>query len=108
MTAARATDRSDHRDIRIGALAHASRDLPNYLRQILPHGFESIQLTFGHHVGDMLLQQVAERIRVLLCYVPADKLWLNPDCGFWETPRWATRLKMAALVEGTRLVRAEL
>ena len=39
---------------------------------------------------------------------PPERLWLNPDCGFWETPRWATRLKMAALVEGTRLVRREL
>jgi 5-methyltetrahydropteroyltriglutamate--homocysteine methyltransferase len=52
--------------------------------------------------------EVAERIRVLLRHVPADKLWLNPDCGFWETPRWVTRLKLAALVEGTRIVRREL
>jgi len=53
-------------------------------------------------------QEVAERIRALLRYVAPDKLWLNPDCGFWETPRWATRLKLTALVEGARLVRAEL
>ncbi len=52
--------------------------------------------------------EVAERVRTLLRYVPAEKLWLNPDCGFWETPRWATRLKLAALVEGTRTVRQEL
>jgi 5-methyltetrahydropteroyltriglutamate--homocysteine methyltransferase len=52
--------------------------------------------------------EVAERIRAILRHVPADKLWLNPDCGFWETPRWATRLKLAALVEGARLARAQL
>jgi 5-methyltetrahydropteroyltriglutamate--homocysteine methyltransferase len=52
--------------------------------------------------------EVAERIRAILRYVAPDKLWLNPDCGFWETPRWATRLKLAALVEGARLVRREL
>ena len=52
--------------------------------------------------------EVAERIRSILRHVPAEGLWLNPDCGFWETPRWATRLKMAALVEGTRLARQEL
>jgi 5-methyltetrahydropteroyltriglutamate--homocysteine methyltransferase len=52
--------------------------------------------------------EVAERIRAILRHVPADKLWLNPDCGFWETPRWATRLKLAALVEGARLVRTQL
>jgi 5-methyltetrahydropteroyltriglutamate--homocysteine methyltransferase len=52
--------------------------------------------------------EVAERVRALLRHVAPDKLWLNPDCGFWETPRWATRLKLAALVEGARLVRREL
>lgn len=52
--------------------------------------------------------EVAERIRALLRYVAPDKLWLNPDCGFWETPRWATRLKLTALVEGARIVRKEL
>jgi 5-methyltetrahydropteroyltriglutamate--homocysteine methyltransferase len=51
---------------------------------------------------------VAERIRALLRCVPAEKLWLNPDCGFWETPRWVARRKLAALVEGAEIVRAEL
>lgn len=53
-------------------------------------------------------QDVAERIRALLPYVPAERLWLNPDCGFWETPRWVTKQKLAALVEGAALVRREL
>jgi 5-methyltetrahydropteroyltriglutamate--homocysteine methyltransferase len=51
---------------------------------------------------------VAERIRAILEHVPAGKLWLNPDCGFWETPRWVVKQKLAALVEGTRIVRKEL
>jgi 5-methyltetrahydropteroyltriglutamate--homocysteine methyltransferase len=51
---------------------------------------------------------VAERIRAFLTYVPAERLWLNPDCGFWETPRWVVKQKLAALCEGARLVRAEL
>jgi 5-methyltetrahydropteroyltriglutamate--homocysteine methyltransferase len=51
---------------------------------------------------------VAERIRALLRYVPADKLWLNPDCGFWETPRWVVRRKLTALVQGAERLRAEL
>src|SRR2546422_6019011 len=41
-------------------------------------------------------------IRRLLGYVARDKLWLNPDCGFWETPRWIVRQKLVALVEGDR------
>jgi 5-methyltetrahydropteroyltriglutamate--homocysteine methyltransferase len=51
---------------------------------------------------------VAERIRAFLAYIPPERLWLNPDCGFWETPRWVVKQKLAALVEGARLVRAEL
>jgi 5-methyltetrahydropteroyltriglutamate--homocysteine methyltransferase len=52
--------------------------------------------------------EVAERIRRLLEHVPAERLWLNPDCGFWETPRWVTKRKLAALCEGARIVRKEL
>jgi 5-methyltetrahydropteroyltriglutamate--homocysteine methyltransferase len=51
---------------------------------------------------------VAERIRAFLAYIPPERLWLNPDCGFWETPRWIVKQKLAALCEGARLVRAEL
>jgi len=51
---------------------------------------------------------VAERIRNILHYVPADRLWLNPDCGFWETPRWVCQRKLRALVDGARSVRKEL
>jgi 5-methyltetrahydropteroyltriglutamate--homocysteine methyltransferase len=51
---------------------------------------------------------VATRIRLLLQAVPPDKLWLNPDCGFWETPRWIAREKLAALAAGARIVRKEL
>ena len=52
--------------------------------------------------------EVAERIRALLRCVTAERLWLNPDCGFWETPRWVVKRKLAALVQGARIVRKEL
>ena len=51
---------------------------------------------------------VAERIRGFLPYIPAERLWLNPDCGFWETPRWVVKRKLAALCEGATIVRGEL
>jgi 5-methyltetrahydropteroyltriglutamate--homocysteine methyltransferase len=51
---------------------------------------------------------VAERIRAFLTYIPAERLWLNPDCGFWETPRWVVKQKLTALCEGAALVRKEL
>jgi 5-methyltetrahydropteroyltriglutamate--homocysteine methyltransferase len=54
-------------------------------------------------------EDVAERIRaVLACGIAPDKLWLNPDCGFWETPRWVVKHKLAALVGGADIVRREL
>ena len=52
--------------------------------------------------------EVAERIRAFLPHIEPDRLWLNPDCGFWETPRWVAKRKLAALVEAARIVRAEL
>jgi 5-methyltetrahydropteroyltriglutamate--homocysteine methyltransferase len=52
---------------------------------------------------------VAARIRAVLAGgIAPDKLWLNPDCGFWETPRWVVKQKLAALVQGAAAVRREL
>jgi len=53
-------------------------------------------------------EEVAERIRALLRCLPAERLWLNPDCGFWETPRWVVKRKLTALVKGAEIVRGEL
>jgi 5-methyltetrahydropteroyltriglutamate--homocysteine methyltransferase len=52
--------------------------------------------------------EVAERIRAILQQIAPERLWLNPDCGFWETPRWVTREKLRALVDGAKIVRNEL
>lgn len=53
-------------------------------------------------------EQVAGRIRALLCHIPPEQLWVNPDCGFNHTPRWVAAAKLRAMVEGARMVRAEL
>lgn len=53
-------------------------------------------------------EDVAERIRTVLKYMPAEKLTLIPDCGFSETARWAARAKLHALSGGAALVRQEL
>ena len=53
-------------------------------------------------------EDVAERIRIALKYVPAEKFWINPDCGFNPTPRWVALPKLRAMVEGTKIVRREL
>ncbi len=53
-------------------------------------------------------EEVAARIRRLLQVVPPEQLGINPDCGFWETPRWIAFRKLRAMVEGTKIVRKEL
>ena len=53
-------------------------------------------------------EDVAERIRAALKYVAPDKLGIVPDCGFSQTARWASRAKLKAMVEGTKIVRGEL
>lgn len=53
-------------------------------------------------------EDIAERIRRVLTVAPAEKVTITPDCGFSQTARWASRAKLKAMVEGTKVVRAEL
>ena len=55
-----------HDDIRIGTLVQAEHDAAEYIGQILPHGFESFELTFPRHVGEMDLGQLAGQVRRVL------------------------------------------
>jgi 5-methyltetrahydropteroyltriglutamate--homocysteine methyltransferase len=51
---------------------------------------------------------VAARIRRALEYVPAGRLFVNPDCGLRHLPPEAARAKLSAMVAGTAQVRSEL
>ncbi len=53
-------------------------------------------------------EDVAGRIRRLLEYVPADRLGVTTDCGLILLQRYIAKDKIHALVEGTKIVRAEL
>lgn len=53
-------------------------------------------------------EDVADRIRRILKHWPADKLYVNPDCGFGWSPRAMANAKLRALAAGARLVRREL
>jgi sugar phosphate isomerase/epimerase len=52
-------------DIRIGTLVPGIK-APDYIRQILPHGFESFSLTFGANECDMDLPALAESMKDVL------------------------------------------
>ena len=53
-------------------------------------------------------EDVAGRIRRILEVWPAERLYVNPDCGFGWSPRYMCNGKIRALAAGARLVRAEL
>jgi 5-methyltetrahydropteroyltriglutamate--homocysteine methyltransferase len=52
--------------------------------------------------------EVADRIRQVLEYVPADRLGLSTDCGLINLPRMISAGKLRALGDGAAMVRAEL
>src|SRR5688572_5538645 len=52
-------------DVRIGTLVqgnHGPEKTADYIRQILPHGFESFQITFWQSIGDTNLKEMAKRV----------------------------------------------
>lgn len=53
-------------------------------------------------------EDVAERVRACLQYAPPEKLVFAPDCGLSQTARWASRQKLANMVEGIAMVKKEL
>ena len=53
-------------------------------------------------------EEVAARVRLCLKHAPAERLAFAPDCGLSQTARWAARQKLANMVAGVKIVRAEL
>jgi 5-methyltetrahydropteroyltriglutamate--homocysteine methyltransferase len=53
-------------------------------------------------------EEVAERLRLALKYIPPERLWVAPDCGLWETPRWVGVSKLRSMVEAARIARREI
>lgn len=51
------------------------------------------------------VNDVMERIKMCLKYVPAEKLSVAPDCGLSQTARWAARKKLISMAEGARRMR---
>ncbi len=52
--------------------------------------------------------EVADRIRMVLKYVPAERLGLSTDCGLINLPRMVGYGKLRALADGAAIVRKEL
>jgi len=52
-----------HEPIRIGTLVNGGAGTANYIRQILPHGFESFSITFWQTLGDTNLKKLAAEVK---------------------------------------------
>ncbi|MCE9611303.1 MAG: hypothetical protein K8R23_14000 [Chthoniobacter sp.] len=52
--------------------------------------------------------EIAARVRLCLQHAPAERLSFAPDCGLSQTARWAAKQKLAHMVAGVKIVRAEL
>ena len=62
-------------------------------------------------LSDMVVETpdlVADRIRRALAFVDASRIVIAPDCGLKYLPRDVAFAKMHAMVQGARIVRAEL
>jgi len=57
---------NSHSDIRIGTMANKGAANPQYLRQLLPHGFESFQLFFWQSLGEVNLKKLAADTKAVL------------------------------------------
>jgi sugar phosphate isomerase/epimerase len=57
---------NNHRDIRIGTLVKADDRPADYIRQVMPHGFESFQLTFPGRIDGLDLERIADEVRAAL------------------------------------------
>jgi 5-methyltetrahydropteroyltriglutamate--homocysteine methyltransferase len=53
-------------------------------------------------------EEVAQRIRRVLEGCPAERLTVNPDCGFGWSPRYMCNQKLRGLASGAALIRKEL
>ena len=56
---------ADH-DIKIGTLVNRGQNSPAYIKEILPHGFESFQITFWQTIGDTDISRLATELNEAL------------------------------------------
>ena len=51
------------------------------------------------------VEDIIDRIKLCLKYVPADRLSVAPDCGLSQTARWAAKKKLQNMVLGAKEMR---
>jgi sugar phosphate isomerase/epimerase len=79
---------TSHDDIRLGTVVPAHDRTAEVIAQLLPHGFETFQLSFGRSVGSFNLAGLAARVgEVLAGHEPADGIPRRISClGVYGNP----------------------
>jgi methionine synthase II (cobalamin-independent) len=99
-------------DTRITALNYeVGRTGPEDLKPLEEHGWDRPFVAGVIDVKSTITEtadEVADRIRQVLEYVPADRLGLTTDCGLINLNRMISASKLRALADGAAIVRAEL
>ena len=89
----------NHKDIRIGTLAPMNKGAA-YLKQILPHGFESFQLTCWETIGEVDIPKVASEVLELIegkAIINSIGVYGNPLQNEQTAKDWETLIKSAKL-----------
>jgi 5-methyltetrahydropteroyltriglutamate--homocysteine methyltransferase len=92
------------------ALEFASREMAEIelVREIRPPLGLAVGLVDVKNTWIEPPEFVAERLRLTLKHIEPERVHVTPDCGFSQTARFIAVRKLAAMVEGVRLVRREL
>jgi 5-methyltetrahydropteroyltriglutamate--homocysteine methyltransferase len=80
---------------------------PSCLAELAPRGAVLGAIDLGSEEIETA-EVVAARLRGALGHVEASRLSISPDCGMKYLPRAVAFAKLQAMVEGTRIIRAEL
>lgn len=89
--------RIDHQDIRIGTLAPMASGAA-YLRQVVPHGFESFELTLWQYIGDVDLEATAKECLDVLgdqAIISSVGIYGNPLQDERTAADWAVLIRSA-------------
>lgn len=88
----RPMSRENHQDIRIGTILYAG-NCPSWMEQLLPHGFECFQITFGGGLDGFDLPDLAKRCEGLP--VSCVGLYGNPLQNEKTAKEWETLIRSA-------------
>ncbi|MCH7905516.1 MAG: sugar phosphate isomerase/epimerase [Armatimonadetes bacterium] len=89
--------RENHQDISIGTLVKMA-GAPDYIKQILPHGFESFQLNMWAHIDDNDLPEIAKQVKEVIgddAIISSVGLYGNPLQDDKTARDWETLIKSA-------------